>query len=231
VVIPGAIKIYMLSRESFSGTVLVLTLLTTVAVLLIARRPPFPPAMPWWRGFLQQKHLAWVKSMFLIIGGALLRIPFAGFVFSVFRTAFMWLHYFKGESGHFGLTDIFYACAHVYGAVIFTYQLQLLTAARNATSNVQLAVSTAIWVLWGLVIFSAGALKRTIYQRLLGLTFTIVPGVRYLPAIKDGGSALALVAMIVGAAFWIVGILNAISRSPIDPDDAAQDARSAHAAI
>src|SRR5215831_18341754 len=129
----------MLSRESFSSTVLVLALLTTVGVLLIARKPPFPPAIPWWHGFLQKKHLDWTRNMLLILAGALLRIPFAGFVFDIFRTAFMWLHYFKGDGGQFGLTDIFYACANMYGALILTYQLQLLTAARNASANVQLA--------------------------------------------------------------------------------------------
>jgi hypothetical protein len=45
-----------------------------------------------------------------------------------------------------------------------------------------------------------------------------VPAVLYFPAIKDGSSPLALIAMVIGGAFWMVGILRGI-RSKADSEN------------
>jgi hypothetical protein len=211
--IPGTVKIYQLGDRSLSATVLVLGSLTTVAALLIARRPPVAASRPWWHGFIKENHFAWVKKVLLTVAGSLLRLPFAAVVFNIFRSCFLWLRYFKGQGNHFGLTDIFYILAHSYGAMILSRQAQLLAAVRNASIDRQLMSATTVWVLWGLAIFSIGIRKRTIYQRFVGLLFMVVPCVLYFPSLNESDASWALVSMLVGGAFWIVGVLREIRQN------------------
>jgi len=215
--LPGAWKIYKLGDGSLSASVIVLGFLTTAAGLLIARRPPLPAPRPWWHGFIRKNHLDWSKNLILIVCGTILKFPLAAFAFNIFRSCFLWLRYFKGKSGQFGLSDIFYAVAHSYGALIWSRQLQLLAAARNASLNTQLTLATAVWVLWGLALFSSGIRHRTVYQRFVGLAFMITPWVLYYPSINKENVAAALVSMVVGGAFWVVAVLREFRK-----DDATQ---------
>jgi hypothetical protein len=216
--IPGAVRLYQLGSETVSTTVVVLGLLTTEGVLLISRRPPLEAALPWWRGFMREKDLEWTKNMGLIAGGTLLKIPLVTFVFNIFRSTFLWLRYFKGEERHFGLTDILYAAGHAYGALILSRQVQLLAASRGGSADKQLTFATAVWVVWGLAALSAGIRNDAIYERLMGVSLMAVPAVLYFPAIKDGSSPLALIAVVIGGAFWVVGILRG-TRSKADNEN------------
>ena len=206
--LPGAWKIYHVGDGSLSATVIVLGFLSTAAGLLIARRPPLPPPRPWWHGFIRKNHLDWSKNLVLMVCGTILKFPLAAFVFNIFRSCFLWLRYFKGKSGQFGLSDIFYAVAHSYGALIWSHQLQLLAAARNASLNTQLTLATSVWVLWGLVLFSSGIRHRTVYPRFVGLAFMISPWILYYPSINEENAPAALVSMVVGGAFWVVAVLR-----------------------
>jgi hypothetical protein len=217
--IPGAVRLYQLGNGKVSATVVVLGLLTTVGVLLISGRPPLEAALPWWRGFMREKDLEWSKNMGLMAGGTLLKIPLLTFVFNIFRSAFLWLRYFKGEERHFGLTDILYAAGHAYGALIVSRQMQLVAASRGASANMQLTFATAVWVVWGLVVLSVGIRNDAIYERLVGVALMTVPAVLYFPAIKDGEAPLALIAVVIGGAFWVVGILRGIRGKPDDDSE------------
>lgn len=213
--IPGAMRIYQLGSETVSATVVVLGLLTAVGVLLISGRPPLEAALPWWHGFMREKDLEWTKNMGLMAGGTLLKIPLVTFVFNIFRSAFLWLRYFKGEERHFGLTDILYAAGHAYGALILSRQMQLLAASRGSSENMQPTFAAAVWVVWGLAVLAVGIRNDAIYERLVGLALMTVPAALYFPAIKDGSSPLALIAVVIGGAFWVVGILRG-TRSKAD---------------
>jgi transposase len=206
--IPGATKIYNLGDGSLSATVIVLGFLTTACALLIARRPALPPLRPWWHGFVRKNHLDWSRNLILMVCGTILKFPLAAFVFNIFRSCFLWLRYFKGKSGQFGLSDIVYAAAHAYGALIWSRQLQLLAASRNASLNTQLTLATSVWVLWGLALFSSGIRYRTVYQRFVGLAFMITPWALYYPSINEESGPAALVSMVVGGGFWVVGVLR-----------------------
>jgi hypothetical protein len=206
--IPGGVRIYQLGSETISATVIVLGLSTAVGVLLISATPLMEAALPWWHGFMREKDLECTKNIGLMAGGALLKIPLVTFVFNIFRSAFLWLRYFKGEERHFGLTDILYAAGHGYGALILSRQMQLLAASRGGSANMQLAFATAVWVVWGLAVLSAGIHNDAIYERLVGVALMTVPAALYFPAIKDGSSSLALIAVVIGGAFWVVGILR-----------------------
>jgi len=217
--IPGAVKLYQLGSEIASVTVVVFALLTTVGTLLIARRPPLTSARPWWNGFMREKDLDWGKNMCLMAVGTVLKIPLVTFVFSVFRGCFLWFRYFKGEEKSFGLTDLLYAAAHGFGALILSRQAQLLVASRGRSTNVQLALATAVWVIWGLTVFLWGIRKESIYQRLVGIALMTVPAALYFPAIKDGDAPLALVMVLLGGAFWVAGILRGSRKGDEDDED------------
>jgi len=220
--IPGAVNLYELGTESASATVVILGLLTSVGVALIAARPTFAAPGPWWKGFLREKDVEWTRSFVLMAFGTVLKFPLAAFVFNIFRSCFMWLRYFKGEENRFGLNDLLYAAAHAYGALILSRQAQLATAASAGSVNVQLTVATSVWLLWGLVVFCLGAFHRSIYQRFVGLTLMLVPEALYYPAIKGGDAPLALVCMLAGGAFLIVGIVREI-RGRGAPGDERED--------
>ena len=210
--IPGAVKLFTLGDSTLSATVVVLGLATTLNVLLIARRPAFPALTPWWQGFIKKDHLDWSKGVLLMIGGTLLKIPLATFVFKIFHSTFLWLRYFKGKGQPFGVSDILYVAAHFYGVIVMSRQLQLWLALRNTSANTQLSLTTAVWVLWGLAVFASGGRHHTIYQRFVGIAFVLAPAALYYPAIEDGDAPLALVSMVIGAALWIVGIMNEIRK-------------------
>ncbi len=221
--IPGAVKLYQLGSETASVTVVVFALLTTVGTLLIAKRPPLAPARPWWNGFMREKDLEWGKNMCFMAVGTVLKIPLVAFVFSVFRSCFLWLRYFKGEEKSFGLTDLLYAVAHGFGALILSRQAQLLAASRGRSANVQLTLATAVWVIWGLAVFLGGVRQESIYRRLVGIALMTVPAALYLPAIKDGDAPLALVMVLLGGAFWVVGIIRGSRKGVSDEDDEDKD--------
>jgi len=217
--LPGAVKIYNLGDGSLSATVIVLGFLTSAGALLIARRPPLPPPRPWWHGFIRQNHLEWSKNLILMVCGTILKFPLATFVFNIFRSCFLWLRYFKGKSGQFGLTDIFYTLAHAYGALIWSRQLQLLAASRNASFNTQVTLATSVWVLWGLALFFSGIRQGTVYQRFVGPAFMIMPWVLYYSSISAENAPAALVSMVVGGAFWVVAVLKELPKDDASEED------------
>jgi hypothetical protein len=65
-----------------------------------------------------------------------------------------------------------------------------------------------VWVLWGLALFSSGIRYRTVYQRFVGLAFMITPWALYYPSINEESGPAALVSMVVGGGFWVVGVLR-----------------------
>jgi hypothetical protein len=69
---------------------------------------------------------------------------------------------------------------------------------------------------------SIGIRNDAIYERLVGLALMTVPLALYFPAIKDGNAPLALIAVVVGGAFWAVGILRGI-RGNADDDSEDKD--------
>jgi hypothetical protein len=221
--IPGAVKIYQLGNGAVSISVVMLGLLTVVGVLLISRRPPLEAALPWWRGFVRDKHLEWTRNMGLMAGGALLKVPLVTFVFNILRSSVLWLHYFKGKDTPFDVPDVLYAVGHAYGALILSRQMQLLAASRGGSANMQLTFAASVWVVWGLAVLSVGIRNDATYARLVGLVLVGVPAALYFPAIKDGNASLALVAVVIGGAFWIVGILREIRDKDLSEEGDSKD--------
>jgi hypothetical protein len=128
---------------------------------------------------MREKDLEWTKNMGLMAGGTLLKIPL-----------------------------VTYAPGHAYVALILSRQVQLLVASRGGSGNMQLTFAAAVWVVWGLAVLSSGIRNDAIYERLVGLALMTVTAVLYFQAIKDESSPMALIAVVIGGAFWVVGILR-----------------------
>lgn len=224
--IPGAGAILSQSRNSFCLLLVMMGPLTAIELSLISGRPVFPAQLPWWSGFLQEDHVQWIKNATLMIIGPILTAPFISFFVNLFRTVFLWLRYFRGEETPFGLMDILFALANMYGATILTIQLSIFwTIYQNTTVNLAF-IAIVVWALWGLGIYFIGIRQCCLYYRLFGTCVIIMPWLFLKKAIIYRDQE-AFMLLITGGALLLVGlepylIRQESSTAQIDKSDAIQ---------
>jgi len=171
----AAIFTFIKSEEKYSTVNIVMGLLTAWNMMLISRRQQFGPSLGWWEGFIISDHVMRLKSFLLMIIGPFLRMPFISFIFAAARSSFIWLKYFKGDKKPIVINDLLFLSAHLYGALMFTRQLSLYLQASVVTAAQHGLTVASIWIIWGLCLVIAGSRSKTIYHRLIGISFLLVP--------------------------------------------------------
>jgi hypothetical protein len=217
---PVAAWISLQSYQLFCLLVILLGPLTAIELAFISRRPVFPVQLPWWSGFLREDHVEWLKNAGLTITAPILTAPFISFFANLIRSSFLWLRYFKGEEEPFGLMDILFATANIYGAFILTNQLAIVWTVYQTGDSNRAFIAILVWALWGLGIFLVGIYQSCVYYRLLGTSVIIIPWIAYRKGIIYRDQE-ALMALITGAALLLVGLLliTISSDGPNGPGD------------
>lgn len=201
--------------RGYDRDVLIVGMLTFVGLLLLSTRPVFESAAP--ALHVQSGPISLLKRGLLIAGGALLRVPFVGWVFFLVRTGFQWLRYFRSSSEPLSFSDLLFAGAHVYGVVLLMRQVEFFLGQRGFALNDQLLVSAFFAAGWGATLLAYGVWKEDIYCRMIGVTLIIAPTVMQSVAQIRDNRYYAWIAVGIGLAAWLSSWCVLRYRTDVDP--------------
>jgi len=205
-VVGVAVSSLMFGTNRYGANVLAVGVLTFSALLLLHARPALPvtPAPPG----VAPEQTSFLKRVFLVALGTLLRLPFIAWIFFWIKTSFTWLKYFKSPDESFGVNDLLLAGAHIYGVVLVTRQLEFYLADAGASDDATAVASNVVCALWGLAVTVRGVRRREIYQRMLGISIILVPTTMNLLAAtgKDDG-VFGWLLLCAGIATWVASWL------------------------
>jgi hypothetical protein len=194
-----------LGSRNHGAAILVVGAASFFALLILSRRPALPDAGP---RAAQSKLILFLKRIFFIVVGGLLRLPFVAWIFFWAKTGFTWLRYFKSSSQPIGFNDILFAVAHAYGLAFVTRQFHFFFADVGLDAGMEAVASTVLAALWGAVLTFRGVIRREIYERMVGSLLLLVPTTNNLYAMRDAnGEAFAWLVLSSGVAVWLVSCI------------------------